>query len=82
MDELNPNHPATVTARDNWHKIAGLLMMHFGATKVTIPPAEIARLDGLNIAIRFDDVKGIEVFILEDREMAKKLARKEGGLPV
>ena len=80
--ELNPNHPAIVAARDSWHKIAGLLMLHFDVTEVTISQDEIARLDGLNITIRFDDVKGVEVRILEDRDLAKRTARKEGGLPV
>ena len=81
--ELNPNHSATRGAHDHWHKIAALLMVKMGKTHVVISPAEIERLgdNHTNIAIRFDDAKGIELFIVDDEE-ALRLARKEGGLPV
>ena len=81
--ELNPNHKATQGAHDHWHKIAVLLMIKMGKTHVVISPAEIDRLgeSQKNIAIRFDDIKGIELFIVDDAEAAR-LARKEGGLPV
>jgi len=81
MDELNPNHSTTIAVHEHWHKIAALLMGHFGVTQVVIHPEEIEKLDGSNIAIRIDDAKGIELFIV-DNEEAERLARKEGGLPV
>jgi hypothetical protein len=79
--ELNPNHSTTRGVHGHWHKIAGLLMLHFGKTQVTIPLNEIQNLEGMNIAIRFDDSKGIDIFIVDDAE-AVRLSRKEGGLPV
>jgi hypothetical protein len=30
MEELNPNHPSTVAARDNWHKICALVLLKLG----------------------------------------------------
>jgi hypothetical protein len=84
MDELNPNHPALIGAHDHWHKIAALLMLKFGVNEATISPEELARFSemDINIAIRFDDTKGIELFIVPDLEAAKIMARREGGLPV
>lgn len=81
MESLNPNHPSVIAVHDHWHKIAALLMIQMGKTKTIITPQEIERLDGCNICIRFDDSKGIELFIVDDEE-AVRLARKEGGLPV
>ena len=84
MDELNPNHPALIGAHDHWHKIAALLMLKFGVNETAISPEELERFNGMdiNIAIRFDDAKGIELFIIPDSETAKIMARREGGLPV
>lgn len=84
MSELNPNHPATQAVHDHWHKICALMMIKFGLRTLTIPPDEVKRalnMD-LNIAIRFDDEKGIELFLVDDAETAKITARREGGLPV
>jgi hypothetical protein len=79
--ELNPNHPVTRGIHDHWHKIAALVMVHFGVTQVTIPISELKQLEGLNICIHPDDEKGIQLLIVNDKEAAR-LARKEGGLPV
>ena len=49
------------------------------ATNVEL--ARFSEMD-INIAIRFDDAKGIELFIIPDSETAKIMARREGGLPV
>lgn len=83
MDSLNPNHPAVVGAHDHWHKIAALLMLKMGVTKTVISPAEIERLGDseTNIAIKFNDSTGIELYIIDNNEAAR-LARREGGLPV
>jgi hypothetical protein len=82
--ELNPNHPATQGVHDHWHKICALIMLKMGLTTLTISPNEIEKLGDcvVNIAIRFDDTKGIELFIIDDLETAKIMARREGGLPV
>lgn len=84
MSELNPNHPATREAHDQWHKIAFLLMRKMGKDRVVITPREVEQFandDGGAITIRFDDVIGIELRIVNCDE-AGRLARAEGGLPV
>ena len=79
--ELNPNHPVTGQMHDHWHKIAALLMLHFGKNKVVISTNEVSQMQGKNITIRFDDEIGIELCIVGDEEAAA-IARREGGLPV
>ena len=75
MDELNPNHPALIGAHDHWHKIAALLMLKFGVNETTISTEELARFSemDINIAIRFDDAKGIELFIIPDSEVGDEM---------
>ena len=81
--ELNPNHPVTQEVRYHWHKIAALLMIKFGQTKVRITPADIASMpEGTAISI---DARPGQDFIevrLVDAKTATRLAREEGGLPV
>ena len=81
--ELNPNHKATQAAHDHWHKIAALMMWKMGVREYVITPDEVkcAFDEQLNIAIQFDDVIGVRLFLVDD-EAAVALARKEGGLPV
>lgn len=84
--ELNPNHAATRAARENWHKIAAMLMRKMGKTEVVISLEEIANFtadasQAKNITIRFDDNIGIELKLVDDEE-AGRLAREQGGLHV
>lgn len=83
MTELNPNHPTTMAAHEQWHKIVALLMLKMGVKEAVISPEEIARLEGsdTNIAIRFDDKVGIMLMLVNSTE-ARLLVRQEGGLPV
>ncbi|SDF84475.1 hypothetical protein [Thalassobaculum litoreum] len=81
--EMNPNHPVTQKISDHWHKLAGLLMVKFGAEHVVITAADIEamaiRPGGLNITIQeLDD--GLHLRLVDNREAAA-LARKHGGLP-
>jgi hypothetical protein len=81
--ELNPNHPVTRAAHDQWHKIALLLMRMMGETAVVIPAEEVAKLadtfDGGAITIKFRD-DGIHLRIVGPAEAAR-LLREEGGQP-
>ena len=82
--ELNPNHPATIAARDIWHKIAYMLMRKLGKSRVVIAPHELKQFfddDGDAITIRFDDNIGVELRIVDANE-AEELVRREGGLAV
>jgi tetrahydromethanopterin S-methyltransferase subunit G len=84
-NELNPNHPAVVAARDHWHKIVALLMAQRNQKRVVITDAEIHQLiadnEGCAVTIKFDDNVGI-ILTLVNGEEAERLAREEGGLPV
>ena len=81
--ELNLNHKATQAAHDHWHKIAALMMWKMGVREYVITPKEIERAfeAQLNIAVQFDDVIGVRLFLVDEKD-AMRLARKEGGLPV
>jgi len=83
MSELTPNHPVTKEVHEQWHKIAALMMVKFGKTKVIITPDEVFKAfkADLNITVRFNDEVGIELTLVDSKE-AERLAREEGGLPV
>lgn len=83
--EVNPNHPTVQGMREQWHKIAALLVSKYGGTKrqVVIGVREIERLaDGpeLVVTIEIDDAKGIMLGLVTEAE-AIALAQKHGGLP-
>lgn len=81
--ERNPNHPVTREMHDQWHKIALLLMMQMGETKVMIPAGLLTKMaeenEGGAVTIRFSD-DGIHLEIVDAAE-ADRLAHFEGGLP-
>jgi len=82
--ELNPNHPVTAEMRENWHKIAALIMHKLKTQKVIITLKDIQELDdflqgGAICAHPSGDV--LEIFLVDGKE-AQRLAREEGGLPV
>ena len=83
--KLNPNHPVTQFMDTEWAKIVALLMYRDGITETVIPDEVVTRFaddpQGCNVAIKFTDGVGIEIFLVDDQE-AERLARKEGGLPV
>jgi hypothetical protein len=83
--KLNPNHPVTQFMDTEWVKIVGLLMYRDGITKTVIPDYVVTKFagekNGHNVAIRFIDGIGIELFLIDDKEAAR-LAHKAGGLPI
>lgn len=85
MTELNPNHPATVAAREQWHKIVALLMAQRGNTRIVISEREVTdfavKYHGSAVVIQFKDGVGIILRLVDEKE-ADRLAREEGGLPV
>ncbi len=79
--ELNPNHPVTQLVHDHWHKVAALLMVHFGITEFRITENMVAGMP-LDKAIVFDMRDGNAVVRMVPLDEAMSLARKEGGLPI
>lgn len=82
MAELNPNHPTLNNVREQWGKMAAILIHKFGLTHVVVTAADIEAFanSGLcNITIQ-DNLDGIHLNLV-DEATANALARKEGGLP-
>jgi hypothetical protein len=83
VSELNPNHKVTQQARDQWHKIAALIMINQGIDKVSISHEDVEKLSAgnINIAIdaRFESATGNCIIRLVDDATAAKMAASEGG---
>jgi len=79
--EFNPNHAVTGAAREQWHKIAALLLHKFDLGLVTFTAADIEAFarEQHNIVIK-SAADGLHVWLVNDAE-AQRLARDEGGLP-
>lgn len=87
--ELNPNNPVVAEFRDQWHKLAAILMWKFRVNKVQITLEDIDRFMndqrfGKNIVLdnRGDDPRRPLTLRLVNDDEAVRLAREEGGLPV
>lgn len=83
--ELNPNNKAVRQARDQWHKIAALIMVSQNLKEVSVTMADVDKLAGGNVNIvldaRGEATTGIlKIRIVDDKEAAE-LARIEGGRP-
>lgn len=81
--ELNPNHKVVRQARDQWHKIAALIMVKLGLTELKITPDDINKIAAGNVNIvldaRGESETGILTIRIVDDKAADELARKEGG---
>lgn len=81
--ELNPNHKVVRLARDQWHKIAALVMMKLGKTELEITPADVDKIAGGNVNIvldaRDESKTGVLTLRIVDDKTADALARQEGG---
>lgn len=81
MTEINPNHAVTQMMHDNWHKVVALMMVRFGITEFRITE-EMVRSMPTDKAVAFDARGGAAIVRFISLEEAKRLAIKEGGLPV
>lgn len=66
--ELNPKHPVTNQMREQWHKIAVLLMIKFKQTSVEITSEEIENLQTCgksNICVKVDG-DNIKIWLVDD----------------
>lgn len=79
--EVNPNHQMTQFARNQWHKIAALLMQELGRDELEITPQMIARMGDNEKAIVIDGRNDKLVIRMVTMEEGERLARMEGGLP-
>lgn len=61
--ELNPEHPATQAAHDQWHKIAALLVKKLGG-KTVITSEGIAELTSNSVVLTHFKKDSIELEIL------------------
>jgi hypothetical protein len=78
--ELNPNHPVTKSAHDQWHKILAVVMLKLNVTHVEITVEDVACLgDGTSAVVvqEINDVMHVRVVTMEE---GRKLAKAEGGL--
>lgn len=85
VKEYNPNHPVTRTVHDHWHKIVAILISRAPYNgRAEISEEEIAewasKYEGSAVVIK--DAEHKLTLWLVDEEEAKRLARKEGGLPL
>lgn len=84
MSELNPDHPATKAAHDNWHKIVALIMFKQGLNKMVISTKKVSEfaetMQGHAVVIEFKDEIGI-ILQLVTKEQAEAIAKREGGTP-
>lgn len=77
--EINPNHPVTHFAREQWPKICALLMDKMGKEAVEITVEDVDRLSQRDMSVVMD-TRGGKLFIrFMPRLEGEKLARNEGG---
>jgi|GEM_PF-6918592 len=80
MSELNQNHPVTQAMRDQWFKLAAIMVAKAGGHAV-ITAEDIASFPpGAAITIR-ELADGIHLRVV-DADTAATMARFEGGLPI
>jgi hypothetical protein len=81
--ELNPNNKVVRQARDNWHKIAALIMVKMGLTELQLTMDDVNKIAAGNVNIvldaRGESQTGIMTVRIVDDKTAAELARNEGG---
>lgn len=80
--EKNPNHPVTQMAREQWHKIAALLMWHFEIDSFEVTTDMIQKFMATENAIVLDTRNQRMIVRMVGAEEAERLAREAGGLPI
>lgn len=80
MVELNPNHGMTQAMREHWQKVVAILVKKLGGS-VTITEEDVMEsgTEGLFLTIE-ENITGFHLNLVSEKE-AKRLARKNGGLP-
>jgi hypothetical protein len=81
MNAINPNHPVTQSAEENWHKIVALLVLQAGG-RLSISRSEIESLiDGppSAVVVKYNR-DSIDLWMVSEAE-AQRMGREEGGMP-
>ena len=76
--ELNPNHPATQTAHDQWHKFVAIMLYRYGNMRITMADVMAMPQDLAVVVQELED--GVHLRLVHMDE-AVELAREHGGLP-
>jgi hypothetical protein len=81
MARLNPNHPVSIWAQENYHKLIVALMIKFGYTEIDITVEDVKALGdfagGANIVVHVHN-ETISLKIVTDKE-AQEMADGAGG---
>lgn len=80
--EVNPNHPVTQFARDQWHKIVALLMQETGKEEFEITPAILEKMFKEPKVVVMDARNNRLIVRMVSQAEGERLAQQEGGLPV
>lgn len=80
--EIDPNHPVTRAAHDQWHKICFLVLRKLGLSEVQISLPDVERaFSGPEMAlVLIDENETVTLRIVPVRE-AELLTAGHGGLP-
>jgi hypothetical protein len=81
VSAINPNHPVTQSAEENWHKIVALLVLQAGG-RMSISSSEIESLiDGppSAVVVKYNR-DSIDLWMVSEAE-AQRMGREEGGMP-
>lgn len=78
MNELNPNHPVTSAMRDQWHKLAAILMHKHGLTHVVITSEDMESMGSEMCVMVQASADGIHLRLITMAE-GERLAREQGG---
>lgn len=83
MREGNPNHPVTRELREEWHKVAALILFVLGKEKIEITVEDIERFNEADKANIVAAPTGsvLRIYLVGDSEAAR-LVKKAGGAPV
>ena len=79
----NPNHPVVHEMREQWYKLCAIALHKMGLTEMKITAADIDAFASSGMANITVEPKGevITLRLVSDEE-GRRLAKKEGGLPI
>lgn len=83
MKAINPNHPVTRMAYDEWPKLCALILSKLGIDRIYIAAEDIAALEarpGRTVMLCHAHQESIELRLVTEQE-AERIAREAGGLP-
>lgn len=79
MSELNPNHEMTAAMREQWQKIAAVLVTKLGGGHIVLTAEDIMQYPSNSFMTIEEKEDGIHLRMVDQKE-AERLAKEEGGL--